>query len=297
MIQQGSLQNRYTSTGKHSGYEIELQHKGLNEIKHLFARDTDILEGKIHNQTIAWGKKWQKHLERKETEKNKFEKIAKSELATEKTEMAKQALIQIENILSHTLNIDDAVDWNSIKNTTPFKDKIKEHGYIQFNPQDGCPQRVKKLSNPIQPAKSSFFTPIPFLKKLLGQKQKILNEQQNQYNDANRKWEKQKKSVSIENKRRDQKLEVALNNWKKKEEKYLTQQKSLNQKVNELRSSYNNKNEEAIEEYCEIVLNNSQYPDSFPKDFDLQYKSANNMLLIDYVLPEPIPKIKQITEV
>ncbi len=63
MIEKGSLNNRYTSTGKHSGYEIELRHDGLNEIKHLFARDTDILNGKIHNQVVAWENKWQKKIE------------------------------------------------------------------------------------------------------------------------------------------------------------------------------------------------------------------------------------------
>ena len=72
MIEQSSLRSRYTATGKLSGYEIDLTHNGLDEIKHLFARDTDILEGKIHNQVVAWEKKWM------------F--IAKSKQAEEKTE-------------------------------------------------------------------------------------------------------------------------------------------------------------------------------------------------------------------
>ena len=176
MIQQGSLQNRYTSTGKHSGYEIELKHTGLNEIKHLFARDRDILDGKIHNQVIAWGKKWQKNLEKQEKEKIKLRKIAKSEQASEKTEIAKQALLQIEKILSHTLAIDDAVDWNTIKNTSQYKETIEKHEFIEFNPENGCPKITKKLSPPTKPVKSTFFTPIPFLKKILCQKQKILTE-------------------------------------------------------------------------------------------------------------------------
>ena len=293
MIQQSSLEKRYTSTGKHSGYEIELKHEGLNEIKHLFARDIDILEGKMHNQAVNWGKKWQKQLERKEKEKIKLDKIAKTEQASEKTEIAKQALIQIENILSHTLTINDAVDWNTIKNTTPYKEKPKKHEFIEFNSANGLPQRVKKISPAKEPLKSTFFTPISFLNKIFGQKQKILTEQENQYNIAIKKWEKQNKSVADKNLQRDQKLQVAINNWKNKEQTYLNKQKTVNSKIDELKTNYTNKTEEAIEEYCEIVLNSSEYPESFPKDFDLQFKLANNMLLIDYVLPslENIPNL------
>ena len=46
-------------------------------------------------------------------------------------------------------------------------------------------------------------------------------------------------------------------------------------------------NKESVVQYCEIVLNNSQYPESFPKDFDLDYNSCSKLLIVDYVLPAP----------
>lgn len=293
MVKQGSLRDRYTSTGKHSGYEIELRHDGLNEIKHLFARDTDILEGKIHNQVVAWGKKWEKHLETAKKEKIRLESIAKGELAEEKTEKAIQALVQVENILSYTLDIDDAVDWESIKNSTPYAEEAKKHKCIEFSTSNGCPTRSNKKQPPQKPNEQSFFTPVSFFKAILGQKKKIIVEQENAYNTAISKWGNDKQLILDENNKREEEFKLALNNWKKREREYLDKQDAYNKKIDKLREEYTNKNEEAIEEYCEIVLNSSEYPDTFPKDFELQYKSANGMLLIDYMLPsiEDIPNL------
>jgi restriction system protein len=36
-----------------------------------------------------------------------------------------------------------------------------------------------------------------------------------------------------------------------------------------------------------MVLNNSQYPETFPKDINLDYNSDSNLLIVEYVLPAP----------
>ena len=53
---------------------------------------------------------------------------------------------------------------------------------------------------------------------------------------------------------------------------------------------------EAVEEYCDMVLNNSEYPDFFPKSFELQYNPDNKILIIEYDLPpkEKFPIIKEV---
>ena len=52
----------------------------------------------------------------------------------------------------------------------------------------------------------------------------------------------------------------------------------------------------AIIDYCEMVLNNSEYPDFFPKDCDMEYEAAMRMLIVDYSLPslEDIPTLKEV---
>lgn len=57
--------------------------------------------------------------------------------------------------------------------------------------------------------------------------------------------------------------------------------------IEKLQDNYFHKNTEAIVQCCQIVLNNSQYPETFPKKFDLDYDSENKTLILDYILPAP----------
>jgi restriction system protein len=52
----------------------------------------------------------------------------------------------------------------------------------------------------------------------------------------------------------------------------------------------------AITGYCNAVLLTSKYPDSFPKEFDLEYIPRTKILAIDYSLPSPdkMPNVKEV---
>jgi restriction system protein len=53
---------------------------------------------------------------------------------------------------------------------------------------------------------------------------------------------------------------------------------------------------ESVVEYCELVLQNSEYPDSFPKDFELEFNPDNGILIVEYQLPplEAFPTVKEV---
>ncbi len=63
-----------------------------------------------------------------------------------------------------------------------------------------------------------------------------------------------------------------------------------------MKDSYLNQNEDSIIEYCEMVLNNSSYPESFTKNYELEYNPENKILIVEYKLPtiESLPKIKEV---
>jgi len=52
----------------------------------------------------------------------------------------------------------------------------------------------------------------------------------------------------------------------------------------------------AVIDYCEMVLANSIYPDTFPKNFDLDYNGDTKMLIVEYKLPalHHLPSIKDV---
>jgi restriction system protein len=52
----------------------------------------------------------------------------------------------------------------------------------------------------------------------------------------------------------------------------------------------------AIIQYCELVLNNSQYPESFPKSYEIDYNPATKILIVEYSLPsiEHLPVLNEV---
>ncbi|RKJ17104.1 restriction endonuclease, partial [Butyricicoccus sp. 1XD8-22] len=52
----------------------------------------------------------------------------------------------------------------------------------------------------------------------------------------------------------------------------------------------------SIIEYCDMVLSNSNYPESFPKEYDIDYNDLNKTLIVDYLLPAPgqVPSLKEV---
>lgn len=63
-----------------------------------------------------------------------------------------------------------------------------------------------------------------------------------------------------------------------------------------MKFEYNRGDRSAIIEYCDIVLSNSQYPESFQKTFELDYNSENKILIVEYSLPtmDQLPRLNEI---
>ena len=63
-----------------------------------------------------------------------------------------------------------------------------------------------------------------------------------------------------------------------------------------MKEKYYNSEQDAIEEYCKMVLSNSDYYEEFPKEFELKYTPENKIIILDYQLP-PINSIPTLKEV
>ncbi len=100
-------------------YSVEMSHKGLKEHKVISAPETDILQNKAQLQANKWIEKWEK-IQAKT--KSLQEREANIEEAETRSYEAQEALQSVENLLLHTLSIDDTVDWESLKKKDSFKD-------------------------------------------------------------------------------------------------------------------------------------------------------------------------------
>lgn len=99
---------RLTSTGRVSGYQIEVWHDGLNEHRVLSDRDLGVLQNKLDVHLSRWDEKYEKRLEREAREAQRQSGLETAEVETEEAQAALQAC---RDILQHTLGVDDRVDW------------------------------------------------------------------------------------------------------------------------------------------------------------------------------------------
>jgi len=273
-------------------YSLEMSHSGLNEHKLISAPETGILVNKAEMQGRKWMEKWNKLQDKKAKEREKNANLGEAE---RRTIEAEEALKQIDNLLLHTLSIDDTVDWESIKN---------KDGFSVPEPPKPEKDKYKKLAS--KPNKSSpAFTPHFNLLELIFKplRKRKIDQTETDYNNAVRNWEKQKDKIELYNKEIDGEYIALLDDWNQavqkwemEKEKYHEKQKEYNDKIDTLKEMYLKEDSIAVTEYCEMVLNNSEYPDSFPKDFEIEYNPENQILIVEYQLPskECFQRIKEV---
>lgn len=273
-------------------YTVEMYHKGLNEHKLISAPEIDMLNNKANIQAQKWEEKWE-FIESKR--RVNADKEANLEEANSRTEEAIESLKQIDSLLIHTLSIDDRVDWESLKKKEKYQEK-----------SPAKPTKKSKEYYPPKPEKQSDrFTPVfSFFEKIFKSKREMkIQEFENKYSAAISEWEKQKSIIDKSNNQLDKdfdnevkKWESDVVEWEKRKNNFLQEQADFNAKIDQMKEAYLNKNNDSVIEYCEMVLNNSEYPDSFPKNFELEYNPDNRILILEYELPsvECLPKVKEV---
>lgn len=132
----GGITERYTSTGRVSGYQIEVWHDGLNEHRVFSDRDLGVLENKINAHLLRWGEKHEKLLQKKAREAQRQSGLETAEVETVEAEAALQAC---RDILSHTLDVDDRVNWESLKSWAPMTAEPKRSDSIKYDERTGQP--------------------------------------------------------------------------------------------------------------------------------------------------------------
>jgi len=139
-------------------YTIEVYHKGLKEHKLISAPEEDMIENKVQLQIKKWAEKWE-NVEAKR--RITAEKEANLDDANTRSDEAKQSLEKIDNILIHTLSIDDTVDW----------DKLKKKGNFPEETPIKPTQKTKKEYPPKPDKNSNKFKPsFTFFEKIFASK-------------------------------------------------------------------------------------------------------------------------------
>ncbi len=269
-------------------YSVEMYHSGLNIHKLITAPEHDILNNKINVLEENWTKKWELFKDKRRISQNKE---AQKNEANQKTKDAIKEAKVIDNLLIHTLSVDDTVNWNSLKRADDFPERKPKR-----------PKLKAKKKYPSEPVKEAIqFTIIQKLFK--SKKEKRIQQNNEKYLSNISLWEEEKKSVDNLNLDLENEHQISLiqwekdiNKWDNKKLSFYQKQAEFNKKITHLEEKYFSNNPDSIMEYCEMVLNNSEYPDSFPQNFELEYNPDNKILIVEYELPNisNLPELKEV---
>lgn len=270
-------------------WETEISHHGLNKYRQIRGTDRHIVRQKAEAQLRQWDEMWEK---KQAVEEKKAEREAairsreeKTELAKQKSEEANSAISLLENTLAYTLEVDDTIDWDSLLDKSPFAEEK--------------PRKPKTKSLPREPRKSDdeYQPNLGLLAKLLaGVREKKLAVAEREFLAAHDKWEQERLSIEQHNIVSAEQHVRELEVWEERKKKFETRHEEANIKTLEKKRLYEKKEANAISDYCEMVLSNSEYPEYFPQEWDLEYQPDGKILIIDYSLPD-IDRIPTVTDI
>lgn len=273
-IQAGDLCAKFNASGTRVlRYYIDFRHLALNLHKEVSAPELSILQNKVDTLMAQWDKQYDAHIKKQDASIGK-------ELAEEMTADAALRRDRLKNTLRHTLTIDDAVNW----------DVLKDHSKFQRQKYPKQPQEQILTAGAPPPLKVGFFQAIFGQRKKLERRyQESLAEYalkteriQKKNSDAHALWVKERDKWNAE---QDAQMQ-----------KFLQKQEKENAKVDALKAAWEEGQPEAVEEHASIVLEASDHDDVVPKQWDVQYDPKTKLLLVHYMLPTPdqLPTVKSV---
>ncbi len=110
-------------------YVIEIEHRGLNKHRAIRGVDRALVMRKAELQHAAWDEQWEAKSARQEARASKEAKTAE---AAARTSQAQQTIADLQSILAQTLQVDDAIDWGTLKRrhdhpATPPDEPLKDN--------------------------------------------------------------------------------------------------------------------------------------------------------------------------
>ena len=304
-VQFSDVDVSYSARGNPT-YRIEIWHDGLKKHRQIKGSELEVVGRKAQLQAEEWESKWEdvkakEAVREAQADKKQYQQDQK-DLASERTIEARENLAKLEQTLKHTLSIDDVIDWEHLKDTRPFPE-----------PRPNKPKALKKPSEPTYPKQPlqgelRFKANIGFLDRLISSRRQAKEDRASAlYKKAYDEWLSERSRLKDQHRealeKHAKRVEKQRNNsekmiaaWEKRRDVFLEKQREANAAIDRQRERYEAREPEAIEEYCDLVLSRSTYPDWMPQEFELGYVVESSTLLVAYSLPpvDAIPRLREV---
>lgn len=305
MSEAGKIRETYTKSGQ-PRYEIEISHSGLHKYKVIRGTSVAEVQNKAEAEMDRWDAQWAAEVAKEEKRKAAEEKARiveeKKRQAQDKTRKAQELLRRLENTLEHTLTVDDRIDWDTLKVTTDYP--VPKPGPPDLPPKPQAPQipTEPKEGDPIYQLRGELLDKI-----VPGRRASRLEAAAQRFKEDHETWVQARAAEETRFARETALYQqrvgdlrrrhvAAVGEWKKKRAAFLKERDARNAKVDRLKALYMGGDLRIVPSYCDLVLKRSEYPDFFPKAFELDYNPETRILIVDYELPSPnaIPTVCEV---
>jgi restriction system protein len=303
--EQSQLSVTYSQRGIPS-YSLEIWHNGLNKHRLIKGGDASVVALKAALQSTDWDQKWEtvsvRDEQRRERESKKSQLDDNKAEALSRTEEAVEELSLIRNLLKHTLSVNDAIDWERLKNTDPFPELPPEPPQ-QIRPphSESAPREPLATDTVFQPSVGLLAFFIPSLRR------RAIEEASQRFDQLHQKWQVEASEHAAREADRqrlhdgavaagNERYKKAVDDWMVRKADFLKRQQDDNDAVEAQRLAYLAGKQESIMEYCDMVLSESDYPSCFPQEYELDYNPDTKTLIVNYNLPAPedMPTVKAV---
>lgn len=277
-IKVGKLQAKYSADGTRVlRYFIDFWHQELDLHKELSAPELYLLQGKVDALMASWDKKVAEF-------RKKSAVTAGKDAADQMTIEASSRLDALTKILSHTLSVDDRIEWEALKDKSGF---LADPLFKELRP--------KRNQSP-EPV---YLPPtLTFWDTLFGRKARKVSDAESKHAHELATWKKNDEKAQAE-------FVKKTVNWQKRKDEFdadyasrkasfLAEQEERNALVDKLAAGVSVGEIQSVIEHATLVLDKSNYGDLFEKSFEIDYAKEDRTLLVEYTLPSPeqMPTLK-----
>ena len=256
-------------------FYIELWHDGLKKHRLIKSSSTEVLQRKAELQVADWEDQWNKAEARTKSQATRDLRLQYQEdrkaRAAARTQDARRELESLNSILRHTLSVDDAINWERLKDKSTYSEPYPA------KPKPFPPPTLK--GRPPQPNSTDgkYNPQIGFLDRLLGKKERISAIHREAFDADHRRWQREveeideanaasEKHVLTRNQEREHLFQEEIEKWNERRLAFDQKQRLQNEAIEAQRIAYLSGSAEAVTEYCDMVLSASSYPDYFPRN-------------------------------
>lgn len=287
-------------------YEIEVSHPGLHKYRHIRGADHYVVQQKAAALRLQWDEEWRRKSAVLDRQRGRENALAhKEEMKNEaiiRTASAEADLLALSNILSHTLSVDDRVDWNSLKDRSKFSEAAPRMPVRKPNPEKAenpaRPNRAAEVFKPKLDLLCWFSAPrkTKAIADAAARFDKAQIEWETTVQNLDRLWDEDVARIEKEFTSASDLHKQEMAKWEGRKASFLSEQAGKHAIIDALAASVEDGDEAAVTEMIDLVLSRSRYPDFINIDYELDYNSETKSLVIDFELPGPdgVPTLKEV---